>query len=163
MEHLCFSQNRKEVVYDPAESHVATHFADTPVLQSVVVEALSNTNIKDSNLFFEYELGRVVGMCDLVETTAADEIVFAKRANRDIYTRFTKSQQPQDCSTVTISLEKLDGQTYTLWSAWIGYIGPAFPGDANETLDSIAYWSRHALIWGRQAVQPGTETKESPW
>jgi hypothetical protein len=164
MQHLCTSRNNIEVIFDPVNSHIATHFADTPLLKAAVIEALKNTDVDGDDMFFEYNFGRVIGTTDLVETTDTDEVVFAIRTNRDVYTRFTTSQQPQDCPTVTIALKKHDDDgCYVLWSAWIGYIGPAFPGDANETPDSKLYWSCHALVWGRQDVQPGTETTVCPW
>ncbi len=152
-----------EIVYEPEKSHIATHFADADSLKPAVVEALESSAVEGDNMFFEHSLGRMVGLTDLVETTAEDEIVFAKRKNREIYTRFTKSQKPQPCTTVTIFLNKIDDKTYELWSAWIGFIGPAFPGDANETADSLPYWSKHALVWGTQEIQPGSETAASPW
>jgi hypothetical protein len=163
MKHLCYSRNHAQIIYAQTDSHVATHFADTPELKPAVIEALSSIDVKGDSMFFEYEMGRVVGTTDLVETTADDKIVFAKRTNRDVYTRFTKSQEPRDCSTITIALKRQNDYQYLLWSAWIGYKGPAFPGDTNETPDSKDYWSRHALVWGRQDIQPGTETTESPW
>jgi hypothetical protein len=163
MEHLCFSRNDIEVVFNSKTSHVATHFADSPLLKATVMEAIKDTDIQSDEMFFEYDSNRIIGTTDLVTTTEADNIIFAKRVNRDIYTRFTKSQSPQECSTVTISLKKFSDMKYELWSAWIGYIGPSFPGDANETANSKPYWSKHALVWGNQEIQEGTETLEQPW
>lgn len=163
MEHYCYSRNNVEVMIESIDSHIATHFADTPILRAAVNEIISMTDIVGKDMFFEYDLGRIIGTTDLVDTTSKDEIVFAKRKNRDIYTRFTKSQQPIDCSTVTVALKKMDEDHYMLWSAWIGFKGPAFPGDFNETPDSKQYWSKHALVWGRQEVQLDTVTSDSPW
>lgn len=163
MEHLCYSRNHVGIVFDSEHSHVATHFEDTPALKSAVVKAIQETDVEGNRMFFEYDLGRVIGTTDLVETTEHDKIVYAKRKNRDTYTRFTKSQQPRDCSTVTIRLDRQDDNTYILWSAWIGYIGPSFPDDKEASPDSRAYWDKHALVWGRQEIQEDTETSVCPW
>lgn len=163
MQHLCYAANGIEVVYDPLESHAATHFEDTPQLKEAVIEILGHTSIEGESMFFEHDLGRVIGTTDLVETTERDEIVYAKRVHRNTYTRFTKSQTPKDCSTVTLFLEARQNGSYKLGSAWIGYGGPSFPGDENETPESRPYWNTHALVWGRQAIRPGTETQVCPW
>lgn len=162
-ELLCRSRNDIAIVYDPQHSHAATHFGDSPTLKPAVITALQNSEVQGQLMFFEYDLGTSIGTTDLVETTAEDEIVYAKRKNRDTYTRFTTSQRPRDCATVTICLERLNDAEYNLASAWIGYIGPSFPGDINETPDSREYWSKHALVWGRQEIQPGTSTAICPW
>jgi hypothetical protein len=92
-----------------------------------------------------------------------DDIIYAERKSRDTYTRFTKSQPPQPCSTVTLFLSRLSDEQYELGSAWIGYLGPSFPGDANESPESRPYWNKHALVWGRQEIQTGSETNVCPW
>jgi hypothetical protein len=162
-EHLCHSHNHVDITFDPDASHTATHFEDTPELKAAVTEVLSRTDVEGPKMFFEHDVGRIIGTTDLVVTTDSDEIVYAKRKNRSIYTRFTKSQFPRDCSTVVIHLEQRTDNEYELSSAWIGSIGPSFPGDDNETPDSKPYWSTHALVWGRQEIQEGTETPVCPW
>jgi len=161
--HLCQSANGSEIVYDGSASHATTHFEDTPELKPAVIEALAATAVAGETMFFEYDLGRVIGTTDLVKTDEHDEIIYAKRKSRDVYTRFTKSRAPQPCSTVTIFLSRLTEQRYELGSAWVGYLGPSFPGDANETPESRPYWEAHALVWGRQEIQSGTETTVCPW
>lgn len=163
MEPLCISQNKIEIVYEAKTSHVATHFEDSPPLKNYVIEALRNTIVSSDSMLFEHTFEETIGFTDLVSTDEHDEIIFAKRINRDVYTRFTKSKESQPCSTVTIALDKIDDRTYRLWSAWIGFIGPSFPGDANESPESVPYWSKHALVWGTQEIQPGAETPVSPW
>jgi len=162
-EYLCRSQNGVEVFFDSSNSHTATHFEDTPALRPAVIEALAATDLGGDHMIFECNLGRIIGTTDLVETDDRDEIIYAKRKNRDIYTRFTKSQRPRECSTVTMFVERHDDKKYNLGSAWIGYIGPSFPGSEHETPESRPYWARHALVWGRQEIQPNTETSDCPW
>ncbi len=163
MEAIATSKNNMTVVVDTEHSHAAIHLQDDPRLQAVVTRALSQVNLEGETLAFEKDLGDVVGYMDLVKTTPEDEIVYAKRPNRDIYTRFVKNKEQTETSYVTCVLERVDDTTYELWSAWVGRLLPTFPGDENETPESKSFWSEHALVWGTQTVQPGTETDICPW
>lgn len=161
---LGYSKNGLKVTFDPVNSHAATHFEDTPQLASLVKEILANTVLEGELVYFDTDMGRIVGTSDLVETDENDELVYAKRKNRDIYTVFTKSQTPQPSSLVSVYFERQADGSYALMSAWIGPSdSQPFPGDENETPESKTYWSHHALVWGNQEIQPGTETAECPW
>jgi hypothetical protein len=162
--NLCVSANGKRVLYDPVSSHAATNFADTPDLKKLTSEILAGTKISDKKLLFDMDLGRTIGNTDLVENDENDAIVFAKRKNRNAYTSFNKSKGPQPSSLVSIGLKKIDDYSYLLESAWIGSVAsPPFPGEPDETPDSIPYWLSHSLAYGTQAIQPRTETDVCPW
>lgn len=163
-EFLAKSQNGITVMVDLVGSHAATHLADTPQLKDLVKEVIGQTDIRGETMGFDVDMGRIVGMSDGVETDETDEMVWAKRKNRDVYTPFTKSRAPVPCSQVAISLKRQADGTYELMSAWIGqFESPPFPGSPDETPESKPYWMRHALVWGTQEVQPGTETSTCPW
>jgi hypothetical protein len=106
---------------------------------------------------------RVVGVSDIVETIDADEIIFAKRSNRDGYVRFTKSQYPTPSSPVTIALNPLEDSRYELTSAWIGPIGLPFPDVPTATQESLDYWTHHARVWATQEIVVGAEQTDNPW
>lgn len=58
---------------------------------------------------------------------------------------------------------RTDGD-YELASAWIGrWDDMPFPQAPDATAESIAYWTRHAFVWGSQETIPGTETTVRPW
>ena len=158
-----YSKNHVTIVYNPNGSHTATHFADTPQLKALVKEVIAATVTTGRPMWFETDMGRVVGVSSLVETDTTDDIAYAKRLNRDTYTRFTKNREPQPSSIVTIAIKPIDEETYELSSAWIGPVGYSFPDDPNAVPESREYWENHALVWGTQEVQPGTETKHCPW
>lgn len=163
-EHIANSKNDKVVWFEPTDSHAATHMADTPNLRELAAEVISETVLDSDYHQLHRDLGRIVGTCDLVDNLPGDEIVYAKRLNREEYTVFNKTRPPQPSSLVTIAAKRQDDDTYELVSAWIGPSdSPSFPGTANETADSKAFWSAHSLAWGRQAIQPGTETMVCPW
>lgn len=158
-----YTKDHKEVTYDATDSHVATHLADTRGLLGVIKAVVAETVATGEPMWFETDMGRVVGMTDLVETDKSDEIIFAKRLNRDTYTRFTKSRRPQESRLITVSLVPLDLLHYDLASAWIGPKGHPFPDSPDATPESVEYWKHRALVWGTQEIQPGTETAKSPW
>jgi hypothetical protein len=147
-----------------------SNFVSKPVASAVfslsvplVRKIIEETDITGDLMEFDTDTGQSIGESGLVETDDNDEIVYAIRKNRDRYARFTKSRKSEMSSMVTISLTRLDDKTYDLYSAWLGPLTPPFPGSPLATPESKPFWSNHALVWGTQEVQPGTETTECPW
>jgi len=157
------TKNGKTVYVDTEGSHAATHIADTPGLVGLVREVVTQLEPTQDNVYIDKDMGRQVGMSDLVETGTHDEILYAKRLNRENYTRFVLNRTAQPTSMVTVILRKDTDGNYELWSAWIGPASPQFPGDEHETPQSKPFWQKHALVWGNQAIQPSTEKNEWPW
>ena len=115
-------------------------------------------------LQFHTDIGRIVGNSDLVTIKPGDEIVYAKRLNRGNYSVFNVTQPPQPSSLVTTAYEKRSDATYELVSTWVGPSdSPSFPGTERETADSKDFWTKHALAWGTQEIQPSTKTAICPW
>lgn len=166
-ELLGSSRNGKRVVFDPVGSHTATHFEDTPELKGLVVEALAGLDLKGEQIEeLQIDMGRIIGLTDGVLNEPEDEIVYAKRKNRDHgWTPFNKTQRPKPSPWLVVSLKQVSPDEYELLSAYIGdgEASPPFPGESNETTDSKDYWSRHSLAYGRQEIQSGTETSKRPW
>jgi hypothetical protein len=100
---------------------------------------------------------------DLVETDSKDEIVYAIRQNRDIYTRFVKNREPVPTSYLTVILRKDNENNYILWSTWIGRLVPMSPGNPDSTPESKLFWDKHALVFGRQPIIENTLTDKYPW
>lgn len=164
LEFLVTSENGMDVLYDPVNSHTATHFADTTNLKKLAQEILAKKILDEDKMFFDTNMVRIVGKSDLVENDNGDVIVYAKRKNRDVYTSFNKTKTPQPCSIVAIGVARIGEGQYELLSAWIGSIdSPPFPGDENETPESKDFWLKHSLAWGAQEIQEGTETLSCPW
>jgi len=165
-EDLCESANGKRVVFDPVNSHTATHFNDTPQLRELVVSALHKKDLIGKVVAEDIDMSKIIGSSDVVETDDTDDVVYAMRKNREEqgYVPFTKSRTAQPCSFISIHLEQKNDDTYELMSAWIGeYDSPSFPQMSNATADSIPYWTKHAFVWGSQEVIPGTELSSCPW
>lgn len=161
-ELLTTSRNNQKVWYDSDTSHATNHFSATPNLKEYAIEAIKNTDLIDDDIYIQYDMSRIVGKSELVETADDDQIIYAKRVGRSIYTRFVKNREPIPMNLISIILSKVsDG--YDLFSTWVGPKVPQFPGDERETPDSKEFWSKHALIWGNQPIVSGTETTECPW
>ncbi|HSX05692.1 MAG TPA: hypothetical protein VLF69_04445 [Candidatus Saccharimonadales bacterium] len=157
------TKNGKTVYVATQSSHAATHIADTPRLLELVQEIVGHLAPNEDNVYVDKDMGRPVGLSDLVETGETDKILYAKRLNRDNYTRFVRNRKAEPTNFVTVVLHKDPEDNYELWSAWIGTAAPQFPGDEFETPQSRLFWQRHALVWGNQAVQPSTEREDWPW
>lgn len=160
---LTTTKNGRKVYVDVNSSHASTHLQDSPELIGQIKSILIRTEVSGDNVAFQTDIDTAIGKSDLVETSDKDEIIYAKRKNRDIYTRFVKNREPVDTNFVTIILHKREDEDYNLFSAWVGPLVPPFPGDKMEHPDSKEFWSNHALVWGNQEIQPGTETTKQPW
>ena len=108
-------------------------------------------------------MGEEVGTTDLVETTDGDEIVYALRPRRDVYSRFVKNKAPVPTSWITVVLQKASDTEYDLHTAFVGHNTPSFPGGDYLPEQAWDFWSKHALVWGPQEVIPGTEMSQCPW
>lgn len=163
-ESLGKSLNDKDVWFDPVESHTSTHIQDTPNLRGLAGRVISLSDLSGDYLIFHMDMGEVIGLSDLVVNRPGDEIVYAKRLNREEYTVFNKSRKSEPSSLVTVALERHEDDSYELVSTWIGPSdSPSFPGTPKEQPESQSFWSSHSLAWGRQKIQPGSETTECPW
>jgi hypothetical protein len=160
--HIATSANDKKVFVDMEDSHAATHLHDTPALYELAKELIRDIELIENSVCIDRDMGRIVGTADLVETSVTDEIMYIKRLNRDGYTRFAMNRTAEPTSFVTVVLKSIE-VGYVLWSAWIGRAVPQFPGDEHETQESRPFWREHALAWGNQRVQAGTELREWPW
>lgn len=161
---LCRSHDGVAVTYDPVESHAATHFGETPGLLEATVVALGRMTIAGGPRVTTTDVGYIVGASDLVPIRAGDVIVYGKRVHREVFSVFNRSRDPWPCSLVTTVLEEQgeDGARL-LRTAWVGRAAPPFPGDLCQSSESLGFWSRYALAWENQRIQPGTVTTVCPW
>lgn len=79
------SKNGFSVWYSKASSHAATQINDTPRLEALVIEITKNIELDGGYMQFHTDMGRVIGRPDLVKIELGDNIVYAKRLNRDSY------------------------------------------------------------------------------
>lgn len=163
---LAKSANNQEVLYDPVGSHVATHFDDTPGLKSLVQELIASINL-GGEVARHFDMGRVIGLCDVVSVGPQDDLVYGMRRNReeDGLVPFVKNREGEPTQNLAIHIILKSPHGYVLSSAWIGTFGDdePFPQSPEATPGSIEYWSQHAFIYGSQEIIEGTETTAKPW
>ncbi|HEY4963903.1 MAG TPA: hypothetical protein VIH90_04370 [Candidatus Saccharimonadales bacterium] len=142
-------RNKTPVYVNLLDSHASTHIKNHPELLDYARTFLKNQEFHEPEIAVQHNVGQTVGLCDVVETTNADDIIYAKRINRVAYTRFVKNREPVLTNLITMVLRKntKDG-AYELWSIWIGPKVPPFPGDDRESPASLTFWDSHALVWG---------------
>ncbi|OGR85788.1 MAG: hypothetical protein A2901_01600 [Elusimicrobia bacterium RIFCSPLOWO2_01_FULL_54_10] len=115
------------------------------------------------------EFDSTVGKSVCVETTDADEIVYAQRQGRRGLSRFVKNREAEPTDAVTVVLKKDSREDYyVLIAAWCGATAEKEPWDPNirdpdELFRAQDFWASHALIWGSEPIVPGTETAVCPW
>lgn len=167
-EQIATSKNGIEVTYDPVNSHAATHFEDTPGLKQLVREVIGGLELTGQEIAQHYDMGRVVGACDVVDVDNTDEVVYGVRKNRenDGLVPFVKNRKGDPCKLVALHLVPETDRSYILSSAWIGPFteeDEPFPlsKDANER--SANFWNKHAFVYGSQEIIDGTETEVQPW
>jgi hypothetical protein len=165
---IAVSKNDVSVTFDSRYSHTATHLEDTPQLKELVIEIIKNLQLTGQEVAQHYDMGRIVGTCDVVEVGSADKVVYGVRKNRENegLVPFVKNRQGDDCQYVTVHLIPQTDKSYVLSSTWIGTFGEddepfPFSHDANER--SIDFWNKHAFVYGSQEILPNTETNICPW
>ena len=161
-EFIGLSQNGERVYIDLQETKVGLHLAEAPQLRGLITEVIEQAELSGDNVAIEKDLGRIVGETTLVETDDNDEIVYAKRLQRDKYTRFVMSRAAKPTQFVTVILHRVD-DGYSVWSAWCGQLVPTAPGGDDEMPKSQGFWRSHALIFDETIIQPETVTMTCPW
>lgn len=162
-ELLGTTKDGARVYLDSEKSHAITHFAHHPKLRAVVEQIIPTLESGPEIVRIEHDAGEIIGTTDLVETNENDEIVYAMRPRRTVYSRFAKGKTPAPTSWITFALHRTGKSEYTIYTAFIGRNTPSFPGGDYLPEQSREFWSKHALVWGSQEVVPGTETLECPW
>lgn len=152
------SNDGYRVWLDHDATNVTFHIRETPNLLELVKEAIEGADIVgEDEILFEKDMWRIVGTTTLVKTTDADEIVYAKRKERDKYSRFAKNRELTPTSYIVVCVRK-QGDDYMLWTAMCGRLLP------KEWYDSTSHFSRtHALVYDEDLVQLDTATTVNPW
>ncbi len=163
LKKFAVSKNGMKVLVDMESSHAITHFSKTPALVDVTKSLIQSLDLNNELIDMDHDIGYKIGLCDLVKTNNNDEIVYALRPNRKVYSRFVKNRLAETSSWVTVRLMKMGEDTYHLHTAFIGKQTPSFPGGNFMPKRSKEFWSNHALVWGNQDIVLGTEVTECPW
>lgn len=145
-----------EAVYDRPRSHL--HEGVLPFL----VEVLPQIDSEGREFFtVAHDFGQVIGKSSCVTTGEEDEILFARRVNRDGFTRFVKGRETEVSTSLIVILKRIE-RGYLLVTSFVGNPTPPEPWDPNADEASEPFWAAHALVWGSESVVEGTEIPETP-
>lgn len=127
-------------------------------------------NLKDGFVEMVVEFPFDIGYTSLVETDSTHNIFYAKRKNRDTYSRFTTSGEKRLTNRCVVILN----QSYTNSNEY--YLVTMFPGehlirevqDKNIKSDEerkriLEFWSEHALILNADDIDIHTVTRDCPY
>ena len=164
----CFLKSGEKVVNRP-NSHLHGN------IETLVGEALQKIVSRGRNFIEEaVDFGRPIGETICVATDEHDEIIFAKRARRNGYSRFVFGRQPEPCSSLMVVLKATQNRAeFVLITAFVGRKSEPEPWDeryfpqqknpAEARKRSQDFWAKNALIWGAEEIVAGSETSICPW
>ena len=156
-ERLGATANGKEVFLDYTNTNVEYHLLETPNLLALVREALPYIELQDADqVVIEKDMGRIVGTTNLVETAEGDEIVYAKRVDRQEYSRFVMHRQPVPCDRIVMVIRKT-GNTFYLWTAMCGMLLPKEAYQADSRFSQT-----HAMVYDEDLIQIDSLTQSRP-
>jgi hypothetical protein len=142
---------------------LAANISTNPHLLRLAEEAIDTTCLTSPVVRLQHDMGRSIGRSELVTTTDADHIFFARQTKTAGFTRFVKNRQSVPTQYVSMLLVRDDEGDYELTNIWIGKIYPPMP-DTTEAIDkSSDYWSRHAVVYNGQPIISSTLTKTCPY
>lgn len=160
-ELLCESANGMDVYVDVPNTNIGLHIIENPNLVELVKEVVEQSQIEGKKVALEVDLGRVVGSTSMVEINEEDEVVYAKRLDRDKYSKFAKKRELVQTSKVVVILFQ-EEYGYLVWSAWCGELLPLEPDGQGGSRTSREFDKSHALVYDPKIIQPGTETTKNP-
>lgn len=161
MKRLCKSKNGHEVFVDEQNTNIGLHILENPNLLELAKEAIIQSEVVGEKVALEMDLGRVIGSTSMVAIGVDDEIIWAKRKDREKYSKFVKNRELVPTSkVVAILFQKEYG--YLLWSGWCGELLPQEPDGVGGTRTSRAFDETHAMVFDEAIIQMDTITEVDP-
>src|SRR5579871_3377916 len=83
-------------VYVNLISSSAGHYLSRrPYVISLIKELLSAKQLRGQRIVIEQNMGRAIGMTDVVATSEKDSIYYAQPIKSEVFSRFAKNRNPQ--------------------------------------------------------------------
>lgn len=157
------SHNGKQVYAHLMSEPLASSISSNPHLLRLAEEALLTIELTGASLRIEHDMGRSIGRSELVKTTDADSVFYARQSKTEGFTRFVKNRQAVPTQYMTIKLVCDADDDYELVSIWIGKDYPKGPDHLEATADSADYWANHAVTYNGQSIVSNSLTKTCPY
>lgn len=165
---------KKIIISDKSKIHMEVHqhefFLDWQEMirryeQEGYFDHLSNQSEK-----IMINLPEPIGITSLVETDENSEIIYAKRKERNLYTRFVKNRKGSITSSFVVILNKSrnNDNDYFLVTMFPGKGAYREPEDPNistkeELIQSLLFWENHALVFDESTINLETITPICPY
>lgn len=160
-EILCNSKNGERVFFDIEKTNIRLHIIENNNLLTLMKEAIEKSDVTGDKVALQVDLGRVVGTTSCVPTDENDEIVYAKRIDREKYSRFVKHRELLPTTSVVVILFK-ESDGYMVWSGWCGELLPQEPDGEGGTRTARDFEQTHALVFDPRIIQSDTITNKEP-
>ena len=162
------------IIDERTESHMLCHnddfFKGWKATFELLQEKGAFNDLKEPIERLEVALDEPIGYCTLVDTTDEDEIVYAKRLERELYTRFVKDREPSLIAHVVVILKKDEEveDSYRLITMYPGRRSEKEPEDIKieskeELIRSLNFWSKKALIYNEDIIEEGSQKDYCPY
>lgn len=162
------------IVSEKAKIHMEAHENDFIVNWEELIKICKEDG-KFNHLHKPFEIHKVefqfnVGYCNCVDTDIDDEIIFAKRHDREPYTRFVKNKEAKLVKSVIFILNKnrKNFGEYYLVTMFPGTESFKEPEDLNikskiELTECLEFWQNHALIYDEEIIDINTMKNYCPY
>lgn len=155
-------------------NHMQVHKEEFIVPYTKILELAEKRSLFD-NLERKFEVvvmefPFITGYCDLIETTKDDEIIYAMRYGRKVYTRFVIGKQHYLINKCVICLNRsaFKNEEYYAVTMFPGGKSVKEPQDKYITTidqleNSLDFWQNHALVYNSDDIDRNTLTKVCPY
>jgi hypothetical protein len=167
-------KDNKIIISNKTKQHMSVHQNDFKMPYDNLIKYMESkghfNNLKDGFAEMVVEIPFDVGYTSLVETDSTHNVFYAKRKNRDIYSRFTTNVEKRLTNKCVVILN----QSYTNSNEY--YLVTMFPGehlirevqDKNIKSDEerkriLEFWNGHALILNADDIELDTVTRDCPY
>lgn len=148
------------LVSDETVGHLKAHDGALELLE----EAIGKLTLPEGGFLLEtLDMGRIVGRSSLVDAlkVGPDETAtFACRVGREVPSRVVVGVEKPETSKFTV-IAGLEGDTWELYTSFVGPSAPREPHDRNLTegnVAELAFWCGHALVHEDGWQQPFEST-----
>ena len=157
----------KIILSEKFKEHMVAHehdlFLSYEELIHICEEKGCFNKLYEGFVILEINFDMDIGYCNLVKVDENDEVIYAKRSGRNIYTKFVKGKEPTITNSLVVILKRSynNHKEYSLITAYPGNKSCKEPQDKNirtkqELVESLKFWSDKALVYDKSIIQPNS-------
>ncbi|WP_234120443.1 hypothetical protein [Clostridium hydrogenum] len=166
--------HKKIIITNKFIKHMEVHRNSFIVPYTKLIDICNNDgtfqNLTKSLEAFVVEFPYNIGFSEMVEINGDEEVFYAKRIGRSIYTKFVVGKQNKEVNKCVICLKQnqANNKEYFLITMFPGEYTVREPEDTTikdiTTLKAtLKFWQNHALKFDLETVDTSTIVKECPY